>query len=469
MEKQYSLEEIQGIAKALGIAQKNDPASTTLTAPTLQGPFSGNADQYGIFSGAGVRPDRFSTLVRPHSFMRALQISKSEYTDEILEVMTGVTAASGTNATGFCGNPPTVGQGKVCQQIYKFGKYYVKTDLNSIPEIGQLRNRADVPGNIINQGTAGHPLIPDLMFRLADPRSQLQYELWRIGVEAERTLDVVGIQGDISVDSTSSEFGHIVEFNGLDLQIKNDYTDAVTGLACEAMDSEVISYSAAVGDTTSDGRNMVQVMEDTMYGLRERGEGMQIEGVQYAIVMRKEAFRPFVNAYACDYNNYICTGAAGTPNNNDAVTVNGLRQSMLTGRYILVAGEQVPVLFTEGIAQTTPAANTMESDIYIVPLNWQGLPLTHLQYFDMGNSYATEFSNFTNGATVVMNNGLWIAAERDTGLCKEYHFANRMRLILETPFLAGRIDNIQYTNLAPIRNALPGASYYADGGSSFRS
>lgn len=463
----YTIDQLKEIVGLVN-AQKNDPASTTLTAPTLHGPFPGNAAQYGIFSGAGVRPARFSTLARPNSLVGILGLSRSEFTDEILEVMTGVTAASGTNATGFCGDPPTVGQGKVCQQIYKFGKYYVKTDLNSIPEIGQLRNRADVPADIINAGPTGNPLIPDIMYRLAQTRSQAQYEFWRIGVEFERSIDVVAIQGDITVASANSEHGHTVEFNGLDLQVKTGYTDAVTGLACPAMDSAVITYGAAVTTTGTDGRALVVTVEDTFYGLQQRASAFGMEGVQWAIVMRREAFRALVNAYACDYNNYTCTGAAGTPHNNDAATVNGLRLAMQNGQYLLVMGQQIPVVFSEGIPQTTPAANTMESDMYIIPVSWQGMPLTRLEYFPMDNQYATEFSNFADNGTITMNNGLWIVGARDTGLCKEYHFANRLRLILETPFLAARIDNLQYTFAAPIRNALPGASYYANGGSTYR-
>jgi hypothetical protein len=59
---------------------------------------------------------------------------------------------------------------------------------------------------------------------------------------------------------------------------------------------------------------------------------------------------------------------------------------------------------------------------------------------------------------------------RSTGLCREYHFAMRARLILEAPFLAGRLDNVTYSyRTAEWRDAYPGASAYVNGGISRRS
>ena len=59
-EKEYNETELAVLSKAgvLQIGQKNDPASTTLTATPLHGPFHGNANQFGIFSDGTVRPGR---------------------------------------------------------------------------------------------------------------------------------------------------------------------------------------------------------------------------------------------------------------------------------------------------------------------------------------------------------------------------------------------------------------------------
>lgn len=411
---------------------------------------------------------RFSTLSRPWSLASILTPTRSRYWYERLEVMTGVTQASGTNATGWCADPPTVGQGKVCKQNFEWGDYYVKTDLNVIPYIGQFKDRADIPAEILNSGSDGNPFMPDILFRLDDTQSQAQYEIWRIGVEFERTFDVVLIQGDTTVASAASEHGWFNEFKGLDLQIATGYTDADTGLACPAMDSDVITYSANINTTTADGRNIVQALGDLMYALRQRAMKFQMAQTQWVIVMREELFRSFVERYSCLYQLYACSGSQYEENNIDQRETNRLRLEMMNGRYILVDGVPIPVVFTEGIAQTTPAANTFESDMYVVPVSWAGMPLLRLEYFPMDNQYLQEFSQFAGHQREVLNNGMWLASSEETAFCKELHFGTRMRLILETPFLAGRIDNLQYTFSANIRNALPGASFYQDGGTTYR-
>ena len=108
--------------------------------------------------------------------------------------------------------------------------------------------------------------------------------------------------------------------------------------------------------------------------------------------------------------------------------------------------------------------------MYIVPVSWAGVPLLRLQYFNMDNQYTSEFINFMGNTNVkTINNGMFLVGQRDTGLCLEYHFQSRMRLILDTPWLAARIDDISfsYVNVAT-RTALPGTSLYTDGGVSYR-
>lgn len=465
-------EQIAAVVKAIDAARKNDPASTTLTAPTLHGPFPGNEAQFGLFSYPGVRPQRWSTVPTPQSMMSILGTTPSRFWQELLEVMTGVTADAGTNATGWCGNPPTVGQGKVCQQVYKFGKYLIKTDLNAIPELGQFKDRADLPAEILNAPIdRRNPFVPEMFYRWDGGPNQLRYELWRIGKSLEKSSEKVAITGDITQASNATEHGWISEYNGLDSQIKTGYTDVVTGLACPAMDSVVVSFNAEIDGTDANGENIVQVISDAVWGIWDRAAEFGMEGLDLAIVMRKEQFRPLTATWVCQYNTYRCsTSVAGVSFTDDLAEQNQMRRDMLNGQYLLIEGRPVPVVFSEGIPREGVGANHFKSDMYIVPVSWQGLPLTRMEHFPMDNEDLTEFASFVDMDIAVLNNGLFIAGTRSTALCKEYHFGAKMRLILETPFLAGRIDDVRYTFRAPIRNADPSDTYfYADGGRSFRS
>lgn len=463
-------------AGALRTAHKNDPASTTLTAPALHGPFQGNAAQFGIFSAPGVRPERFSALQRPLSLARLLieqgALQRSDYFNEILEIMTGVTAGTDSNATGFCGNPPTPGQAKTCQQVFKFGQWYEKTNLNAVPLVGRLRNRADVPGKILNAGPEANPLIPDIMYQLTDTRSQLQYELFLLGVEMERSLETVLVQGNNALAAANTNRGWIAEFTGLDGQIKTGYTDFVSSRTCPAADSIVENWGALVGGTQAGGtRNIVQLIADLYFAQIQRAARVGMEGTEFAIVMRLEMFRALTDIYACSYSTGRCTnGAVGTPQVIDQTVVNNLRLEMLNGQYLLIEGVKVPVVFSDGVLLTQTAATQYANSIYFVPVSWAGRPLLRLEYFPMDNQYANEWATFLNADRYrVLNNGLFLVGYRSTGLCDEYHFASSMRLILETPFLAGRIDNVFFTYSASTRSALPGeTSLYANGGVTYR-
>ncbi len=470
--KRYSVEQINEIVQSLGdmglmVSQKNDPASTTLTAPALHGPLQGNAAQFGLFSAPGVRPEMLATLVRPRSLSQLLTPNPSRFTNEDLEVMTGQTLGSGTNATGFTGNPPGVGQLKKAKIRFAFGSYYVKTDLEAIPLIGQLRDRADVPRNILNSGPTGSPLIPDIMFQLRDTQSAIAHELFRIGVDLQRTLETVYIIGDDSKASGDTQLGHFVEFDGFDQFVKTGWTD-VGGTLVPSLDSAVLSFNVDVGATIAggDGRDIVEAITDIVWGLKDRATEMGMDGVVWAIVMRKEAFRSIVEKWALSYNTVRVTSTnAGQPIVEMGNDVSGLRLEMMNGQYLLVDGIPVPVVFSEGIPQDILANNQFKSDVYVMPISWQGMPLLRLDYFPMNNQYATEFANFAGDDIGILNNGMYIVGYRSTGLAKEYHFGARFRLILETPWLAGRVDDVAYVFRAPIRNAFPGDTHFsADGG-----
>jgi hypothetical protein len=470
VETRLTIEEWKQVAeavKALGLTQKNDPASTTITASPPYAPFPGNEAQFGMFTQAGVRPQRWSTVPTPHSLASILGAGEpSIYWQELLEVMTGVTADSGTNATGWCGNPPTVGQGKVCEQVYKWGKSYVKTDLNALPDVGQFKDRSVLPAEILNPPVdRRNPFVPDLFYQWDGGPRQLQYELWRIGKSLEKSWELVAITGDDTQASASTEHGWITEFDGLDGQIKTGYTDNPTGLACPAMDSIVKSFNAEIDETDANGDNIVQAVTDVVWAAKDRASEFGMPGALHAIVMRKEQFRALTEVWACNYATYRCSGSASLPVNQDANETNRLRLEMMRGQYLLVDNEQVPVVFSEGVTREGVGANHFKADMYVVPVSWEGLRLLRLEYFPMDNAELREFASFVDDDIVTLNNGLFIAGVRSTGLCKEYHFGAKMRLILETPFLAGRIDDVRFTFRADIRNAMPGDTYnYADGG-----
>ena len=464
--KSFSEEELAVLAKAgvLSVGAKNDPASTTATGNPLHGTNqAGLGNVYGTFSAAAVRPDMWSALPRARSFLRLATLEAAAHDQERIEVLTGQTADSGTNAAGFCGNPPSVGNLKVAQQLYTWGDYYVRSELNALAQTGSLKDRADQSRRILNSGRVENPFIPDLALRLIDTQSALQHEVFKLGASMERQTELVSVRGSAGTKN-STYVGWFTQFGGLDGQIATGKTDVLSGATAPALDSAVLSFNANVSGNGANGYDIVENITAMVRGLRDRADSVGI-GASHAIVMRKDAFYAIADTWACAYATYMCDGASTSPNNRDGMVIQNMRNEMLNGQYLLVSGQPVPVVFSDGILQETTANNTYKSDIYVVAYEADGVPLLRLQYFDMSNGYISEFANsFGLDDVAVMNNGLFLVGKRSTGLCIEYHVQSRMRLILDAPFLSGRVDDVIYTLIDPIRDAMPGTSFYANGG-----
>lgn len=469
--KDYSPEELATLAKAgvLNVGQKNDPSGNVATAAPLHGVFPGNSAQFGIMSDGRVNRVRYSALNRPKSLLSYLPMMRSEVYNPLFEILTGQTDASGDNATDWCDYPAKAGQLKTCRQSYLYGSMMLGTQINAIPMVGLVRDYADVAAEIAN-GAPVSPFIPDLLARLEDTRDQLAHELFTLGVQVERATAQVlwaGTQGT----KNNTYLGWWEQFAGLDSQIKTGYTDSVTGLACAAADSNVQTWGTAIDGSDSNSRNIVEAVTDQYYGLTTRAEDVGMGGTMFAYVMRPELFHALVEVWACNYATFRCSGTTSSPNNRDGEAMQRRRIEMMNGSYLLINGLQVPVIQDSGITLSRVSGNTYLSDMYFVPMEWQGSALTYYDFMPMDNPYATRMQSFAeaNGYEV-MNNGMYLATVNKKNFCKEIAIASMGRTILRTPFLAGRIDDISFTYLAPTRSPFSGeTTLYANGGVTFRS
>lgn len=466
----FSLSQAKAMSKKglLNMGQKNDPSSTTPSTAPLHGVFPGNAAMYGAFSNPGVRPERFSAMQRPRSMAGLLKPQKTEFMNEIVGIVTGQTAASGENATGWCAGGMLSGVLKTCQQIYPMGNFKMRSRIAVIQEAGMLRNRADLPGMILNNPPEENPLIPDPFWRLTDDRSILQLEFYNLGVQMERSLVKEIWQGVVGTDTSIP--GWWKDMNSLSSLVKTGYVDSETGLACAAADSQVITWNADVGATVA-GRNIVQVYSDVYYAAIDRAETTGLGGTQFAFVMRKEAFRALVQVWVCQYyiNRCLSAGVVGAPFTTDATETRRLELEMRNGNYLLIDGIPVPVVFDEGIPLENLGGNVLRSDAFLLPLSWNGWQLTRLEYHDMGNFYANELRTAIVTQSELINNGLYLLSKQESEGCVEFTISAKMRLFLETPFLAARIDDMSYTYQALTRVADPSTTFlYANGGVSYR-
>jgi hypothetical protein len=454
----------------LSFGQKNDPASNTPNSAPLQGVFPGNSNMFGMFSDPGVRPERFSAMQRPRTMAKLLRPERSEFVNEKIGIVTGQTAGTTTNATGWCADGALPGVLKTCQQLYPLGNFKMRTRVMQIQTAGLLRNRADIPGIILNSAPQDNPLVPDLLYRLTDTQSVLQTNLYELGVQVERSLEKELFQGVVGTDTSIPGFW--LDFNSISSLVKTGYADAVSGLACPAADSIVVTWNADMGATVT-GSNIVQTVTDTVWALRMRAEAVGLGGTEFAIVMRMEQFRAMTEVWACQYATYRCQSSnAGQPFVTQVIDTNQMRIDMMNGQYLLIDGIKYPVIFSEGIPLEQlggGAAKVLRADMFILPISWNGRPLLRLEYQDMNNVYAREIGDFIINDSMILNNGLYLMTKQMHEGCVDLTLNAMMRFFIETPFLAGRVDDISFSYSAQTRVADPSTTFlYANGGVSYR-
>lgn len=471
-DRKYSGKEFAEIATILKeTIFKNDPSSTTPSNNPLYGPY---ADQsaYGPFSLPGFRPGLYSAFMRPRSISSQLGVQPSLNTNEKIGIMTGVTGESGTNPTDFCGTLPTAGQLKRCVQNYVWGWTGWKSAVVNLMHVGERNDYSDyVDHNLMNQRAKQNPFVPDVMgyLDLANRNEiTLANELFTIGVAMERAFEKVLIKGNAALASTATQRGWIKEFAGLEQQIVTGKKDLDTQVACPGADSTVATWGTGVDKTISDGRNIVQFVRDTYFGLQEIGRQVGMEGVTYGIVMPFRMFVALTYVWACNYWTYACAGSTSNPNYTNAEAVRQLQLDMQNNYYLLIDGNRIPVFPSDGITETNASANVITGDdMFILPLEWNGQRLLNLQYKNLGTEDIMSFGNYGGLAPTVqsINNGMYLMSKNMKAYCLEYNFAAKFRIIQEAPFLAAQLNTFQYSFLGPNRSPYPtDTANYKDGG-----
>ncbi len=457
---------------------KNDPGATaTANANVLHG--LNPSGTLGLFGSPGVDPRMYATIVRANgSFSAALPVLSSQYLQERREIITGINAATGTNPTNFCGAGMTPGDMKICRQDYEFGNLLADTQTVDLINTGAYWNRADQNRDIIPPQVTNAPFMPDVLVG-ADVNSITYKQFLQLGTNLSRASESVLIQGNklAPANGAGSFPFYISQPEGIDRLIKTGYVDVPSGVACSAVDSRVRNFgSVNITGTAADG-TIVDYSTDMLTGLQmdlgDNGMGYSIDSSSWAILINPRMWRPLTRQWPCAYQTTGCNivGAAdnGKRVNIDAETQRQMQDDMYNGKYLMIDGFRIPVLFSWGVPLAVVAPDTYNSLMYIVPMRLNGAAVTFIEHFDVGNAYQNEFAGLVGTTdTRVINGGMFRLGRQDQPFCIVYKVAGKWRLRFDAPFAAGRIDNIQFQDRTRMRSPMVGESYYADGGQTVR-
>lgn len=453
-----------GVLDEIVASFKNDPTSGLAFARPVYAPRSGDPTAGGIFTQPGVRPEMVSALNQPMDITSLLNPQPSLYAQERIGILTGQTVTTGTNPNDTCGDPVRPGQLKQCQQSYIFGEFFIGSEKIKISDAGMIANRGVTERRILNEAQI-NPFLPAVLQGANVDFSSIEaQQLYQIGTALRRAIVKVMITGNPATIPASAEPGFVKEFLGLDNIIKTGYVDAITGVACPAADSTVIAFNGDVNTgTDSLGRNIATVITDVYFG--KTALDMQLgTNASWTWVMPFQLFRELAYAYANHYYETRSIGVVGNPFQTQQEGIRRLQLEMWNGRYLLIDGVPVPVMFSDGIPITAGGGNNQQADIFLVPTSVNGRDGIQFEFFPMNNPSASRLAARFGPEIQMLNNGMMILyAERRKG-CMELDIEGKARMWLEAPFLAAKIQGLRYASNINYRSPLPGATGYVNGG-----
>lgn len=428
----------------------------------------------GLLSFPGTDPRVFHTQVGNRGLISELPAMPSVETDPTFTIITGVQDVTGSVKNGTCDDAPVAGLMKGCRLRSVFGRYEYSTREIDILRIGKVNDRADpmdlrlignpmAPGGMFSQGPADPTIPGDVL------QNEVSRKFWELGVAFQRLINLQLIRGNPSNNAALSPGGGYKEMTGLATLVATGHIDIETATPCPSTDSDIKNFGYAVVDTNGDA--LVRMLSYVYKTRRDLAERTGLAPVRWALVMRPELFWEITAIYPCAYNTYRCQ----TSDPNGQLVVQGTemvrqRDEMRAGNFLLIDGARIDVILDDAIPETNgnngPAGfvkGEYASDIYLLPMSVAGgIASIYLEYMDYANPSlrAALAGNMILGE----QQGAFMVFPRQKNNCVQWQAAIEPRLILRTPWLAGRIQNVAYKPLQHTRTPFPGDPYNVDGG-----
>lgn len=422
-----------------------------------------------------VERDVLTTHVRPLSQLSTRLPDRPNNSEHpIFATILGVTDDVGTEPTYPCDDAPQ-GFWKGCDITAQFGRTVRDTNTINIAQAIKKLNRGDFSDlNLIGQVLGGTNLTPGNLNQGQLLRVQTMSEMINAGIRLERLDSTLIWQGD---PANNTAGGGYKEPPGLDQQITTGITDMHTGNTCPGLDSYVDDFNFQLISATTP-KSIVQAVSDMEFNLYWNADRMGFLPTQWAFAMKPELWQELTEVWPCQYNTNRCASSAM---GSSTVFIDGreniaARDAMRRSMTIDVNGRSYPVVLDTGINEDTNITNAnvpagqYASGIYMLPLtvtgNFQVLYMEHLDF-----RMATPDINLLNGVEDFFwtDNGmfLWSVDQRKGG-CYELQVVHEWRIVLRTPQLAGRIDNVRYAPGRHLRSPYADSPYFQDGGVSLR-
>ena len=426
----------------------------------------------GIFSSPGMERDVITTHVRPHGISTLLPKFATIYEDPTFGALTGYSDDEGDEPAQPCDDAPE-GFVKACNLTARFGRVQRDTRTIEMDKVMLRVNRGDFTDlRLVGEVLGLTDLYPQGLNSDQVLNLVTMSEMVNAAVRFERKLCSHVWTGS---PANNNPGGGYKEFPGLDNQIATGQVDADTNDACPSLDSDVkdFEYNDVCGTT----QDIVEVMSALEYFIYTLADDTGMLPAEWVWVMRPQLWQELTACWPCKYNTNRCTSIGGdhrviTDGRENVTDRDNMRRSMT----IDVNGRNYRVVTDNCIYEqnaTNDSANLdpgeFASSIYFVPLRvTQNFPTTYMEYVDYRQA-AADVALMRGREDFWTDQGRYSWAVEQTKWCYKFSLKGEFRIILRTPQLAGKIDNVQYVPLQHLRDPLPDNTHWIDGGVSIRS
>jgi len=270
------------------------------------------------------------------------------------------------------------------------------------------------------------------------------------------------------------------EFRGLQLLVNTGFVDAFANVTCPALDSDLKDMNYA-NVKTATNPSFMETLEMAHYYVRNNARGQRLDPVTWVVVMRPELWQ--IVSSLLPYQSILATMMNATVPTEYEIVVDGQalvneRNAIRQGMSINLNGENVRVVLDDGIPESNNAndancqAGEYASDVYLLPIRYLGgRPAMRIEYKDYrfitGEIAAT--NDLIGGFYQPSPDGRFSYSLVRDGRCFKIQAETEPRIILKTPQIAARIQNVEYVPLQHLREPDPDSSYFFKGGVSTRS
>lgn len=456
-------QELRELADFLEAREK--AVSTGQTGQLVHGPAS-------LFGTPGLSPQVLSAIYQPRGLGAILPRVPTVETNPLYSILTGQSAASGSEPSTACGDPVRAGMKQIGTLTATFGLVQRGTNTIDPTQIIKRTNRGEFTdlqllGSLLENGTGFAPNGLNDGNRLLN--NAIFAEMNAVGIEYERKLGPMLWQGSVANNVGAG----YKEFPGLDVQIATGQKDSITNVTMPAADSYVASFGLqnVTSTGTRDIVNDLMMMEFFLFDLADRTS----VNVEWVIAMRPQLWQELTSVWPIAYNTN--RGASMLSGNTRMVIDGGdmmaARDNMRRSLTLELNARTYRVVLDNGINEKTNITTagiprgSYASSIYMIPVRVNGAPVTRIEYSDyrMIGQYLGQTGELAGKVMFWSPDGMFLWTYRDLpGRCFDLVAITEPRVVLQTPHLAGRIDNVGYSPITHLRDADPASPYYAAGG-----